>query len=173
MTAHAFATRRSVTLSALAGLALLLGTAPAHADTTTVSKTGGGYTVRVTNEAGSGAANIVSVSEDANGNLLVEDSAVGVDVVAGANCSQQTADRVSCPPDPTATATLEITTGLANDQIGLSHTDRGGTGIVSTLVNSGAGADSIAGGPAPERLTGDGLTGAGGSPLANTAPALE
>jgi hypothetical protein len=149
--------------AAIASAGLVLATAEAAvAVTTTVSLGGGGYEVRVSGESGTlGNVNSVTVEEDASGNVLVTDSAPGVSVVAGANCSQQTSTRVSCPPDPTSTASLQVTTGEGNDNIAISLPARPLAGIVSIRAFGGPGADFLRGGPGAEMLDGDGQLGNG------------
>jgi RTX calcium-binding nonapeptide repeat (4 copies) len=140
-------------------LVLALGAAPAAAHTTTVS---GSFEVRVSNEpASQDAGNIISVSEDAAGNLLVEDSGAGVDVVAGSGCSQQTDNRVSCPPNPNNNSQLDIFTGQGNDQIAIDLPTRPNSGVAGTEVAGGPGNDRIFGGPGQETLDGDGRLGNG------------
>jgi serralysin len=144
-------------------LAIALGAAPAGADTTTVSLGGGGYTVRVTDEHPfSPADNRIEVTEDASHNLLVTDLADGVDVVAGSNCSQQTADRVSCPEEASHTADLEVTPGKGQDQVAINLPERALSGIASIHVFGGPGADILIGSAGPDTLDGDGRQGDGG-----------
>ena len=154
---------RRLTVAAAASLGLALATAEvAAAVTTTVSRTGTTFRVEVTGESGTlGNGNSVSVEEDAAGNLLVTDTGQGVSVVAGQSCSQQTATRVSCPPDLTNTGELRVNTGEGADTISINLPERALSGVVTRRAFGGPGDDFIVGGPAADTLDGDGQLGNG------------
>ena len=149
------------------GLLGLVLAAPdgAGAATTTVSFGGGGYTVRVTGETNStlpqNNVNSILVEEDASNNVLVTDTGLEADVVAGTNCFLQTVDRVSCPPDPSATAILTVTPGFGHDVVAVTIIGKGKSGIGRVDVFGGPGNDFISDGPAPGMLDGDGQLGNG------------
>lgn len=158
------------------GLAVGLGAVPAHASTTTVSVAGAGFRVHVTDEDTNPLPhqerNFIEVGEDASGNLLVTDTGAEANVVAGSGCFSQTADRVSCPPDPSNTANLEVASGYGNDDVLIALPARPNSGVATTNVFGGPGDDAILGGPGAETLEGDARLGNGNTyvPSATNVP---
>jgi hypothetical protein len=148
---------------------VLAAAAPAAAHTTTVSRTGGGFEVRVTNEPSFQPKNMISVAEDASGNLLVTDIGQNVDVVAGQNCSQQTVDRVACPPDASNSSLLSVTPGAGDDEVGIDLPVRPASGVNSVEVFGGPDNDIIVGSAFHETLDGDGRLGNGATYAHNPA----
>jgi hypothetical protein len=156
--------RRAV-IGGMLGLLLTVGAVPASAGLTTVSLAGGGFRVHVTDEETNPDAdrNSILVDEDASGNLLVTEFGQGARVAAGPGCFLQTATRVSCPPDPSNSANLEVAAGLDNDVVTVNLSARPASGVATINVFGGPGSDVIVGGAGQETLVGDERLGNGNS----------
>ena len=165
---------RCAVIGGMLGLVLTVGAAPAYAGLTTVSVAGGGFRIQVTDEETNPDAdgNTVLVEEDAAGNLLVTDSGVGQRVAAGPGCFLQTATRVSCPPNSTNTAQLDVATGNADDGVQINLPARPQSGVATTIVSGGPGSDTLVGGAGGETLEGDARLGNGNAytPSSTGAP---
>src|SRR5215204_3287548 len=153
---------RALTL-ALTIVATVVAPGAAQAMTTTVERTGSGVRIRVTGEGGAiGSKNAIGVSEDASANLVVSDTSPDTSaVVPAGSCFQISAKTVGCPPDPSNTTPLEVTSGEGDDAVSINLPQRSASGINSVFVNGGNGADAIFGSDGPDTLEGDGLTGGG------------
>lgn len=144
-----------------------LGTLPsaAHAVSVTTVNAGTTTTVRQINEPASASADTenqnLSITQDAAGTLLITGTNQESPMAADAPCFLVSAATVGCPARPSNDSTLEVSTGIGNDQVTVSLPERNAAGIVGVDVAGGGGNDILRGGPLGETLRGDGRKGNG------------